>query len=283
MSENLVNVVQCLGTKETTADVITASAMERVAATLGVDNPASRDGDPIPAGWHTAFFTPSYRPSSMRADGQSSGVGIMPKVPLPRRRLDGVRNIFHDPLRIGDRATRVSEVADVQINEQAGPKVTLLARNTISTERGLAVVEERDLVWLGAGAPEETGTTPPAMPDDAPWRQVIDPTPVLLFRYSAVRFNSHRIHYDREFATKVEGFPGIVVQATLISQLLLELCRAKVPRARIVSFDYYAVRPVCDTGPFTLAGVPADDGKSAALWVIDQQDVVAVTAAATFA
>mgnify|MGYP001611567725 FL=1 len=283
MTEPLENLKSYIGRSETAADVVTGSAMVKIAATLGLDNPASAKGDPIPPGWYGAFFPPSHRPSQMRADGQAAGHGFLPPVPLPRRRLGGVRMSFYEPLRIGDEITRVSEIADISVDEDAsGSMVLLVERNSISNSRGLAVVEERDVIWLSEGRAAAKSAPAPAAPAEAAWRRVVEPNPVLLFRFSAIRFNSHRIHYDRDYVTKVEGLPGLAVQGTLVSQLLIEMCRSELPARKMTYFGYQAVRQLYDTGPFTIAGAPGVGGE-AALWAVAADGTLAMTATAKFA
>src|SRR3990167_4597818 len=229
MAESLERFKSYIGKKETATDVVTASAMLKFAATLGQENPPVEKGAPIPPGWYGAFFPASHRPSQMRLDGQASGGGIVPPIPLPRRRIGGTRVTFHEPLRVGDEITRVTEIADIQIDDgPSGAMATIVERHTISSSRGVGVVEERDMVMLSeARAGAASATLPPA-PAQAAWRQVVDPNPVLLFRFSAIRFNSHRIHYDRDYVTKVERLPGLVVQSSLISQLMMEMCRKEI-------------------------------------------------------
>lgn len=283
MTEPLENLKSYIGRSETAADVVTGSAMVKIAAALGLDNPASAKGDPIPPGWYGAFFPPSHRPSQMRADGQAAGHGFLPPVPLPRRRLGGVRMSFSEPLRIGDEITRVSEIADISVDEDAsGSMVLLVERNSISNSRGLAVVEERDVIWLSEGRAAAKSAPAPAAPAEAAWRRVVEPNPVLLFRFSAIRFNSHRIHYDRDYVTKVEGLPGLAVQGTLVSQLLIEMCRSELPARKMTYFGYQAVRQLYDTGPFTIAGAPAAGGETA-LWAVAADGTLAMTATAKFA
>jgi 3-methylfumaryl-CoA hydratase len=284
MSETLNDLKRFIGRKENATDIVTASAMLKITAALGLDNPAFSKGDPIPPGWHGAFFPRLYGPREMRADGQAAGHGIVPNVPLPRRRLGGVRIDFHQPLRIGDELTRVTEIVDISYDEnESGPRVVIVERNSISNADGLAVVEERDLIFLGEGRAELTSTAPPAIPTEATWRQVIDPNPVLLFRFAAIKFNSHRIHYDRDYATKVEGLPGLLVQAGLLTQLLIEMCRKELPQRRMTDFDYETHCPIYDTGPFTIAGKPLAEGREAMLWAITADGKLAVTATAKFA
>jgi 3-methylfumaryl-CoA hydratase len=281
MSDTLDQIKSYIGRSDTADDVVTASAMLKIAAALGVRNPASAKGDPIPPGWYGAFFPPSHGPSEMRPDGQAAGHGIIPPVPLPRRRLGGVRMTFHDPLRIGDEITRRSEIADILIDE--GTMVTVVERNSISNSRGVAVVEERDLIFLSHDRAESRSAAGQPAPPEAAWRRTVEPNPVLLFRFSAIRFNSHRIHYDRDYVTKVEGLPGLVVQGTLISQLLLEMCRNELPAQNLASFAYRALRQIYDAGAFMIAGAPSPDKREAALWALDPEGRLAMTATAKFA
>jgi len=284
MAESLESFKSYIGKKETATDVVTASAMLKFAATLGLENPPMDKGAPIPPGWYGAFFPASHRPSQMRPDGQASGGGIAPPIPLPRRRIGGTRVTFHEPLRIGDEISRVTEIADIKIDDGPnGAMAIVVERNSISNSRGLAVVEERDMVMLSEARAEAAAPTPPAVPGQATWQQVIEPNPPLLFRFSAIRFNSHRIHYDRDYVTKVEKLPGLVVQSSLISQLLIEMCRRELPARRLTSFDFKSVRQIYDTGKFTIAGAPVADGREATLWALDANGNLAMTAAAKFA
>jgi 3-methylfumaryl-CoA hydratase len=219
----------------------------------------------------------------MRADGLAAGGEILPAVPLPRRRLRVVRNRFDDALRIGDAITRSTEIADISVGGEGDDAVvSAIVRDTISSPRGVAVVEELDYLFLGSSV---QSTEPPPLPGKKPvWRQVIDPNPVLLFRFSAVKFNSHRIHYDRDYATKVEGFPGLVVPGTLMAPLFIEMCRRELPQATLTNFHYERTsRPLFDTAPFTIAGAPATDGRSADMWATGPDGSVGFTATATFA
>lgn len=284
MAESLESFKSYIGKKETATDVVTASAMLKFAAALGQENPPMDKGAPIPPGWYGAFFPPSHRPSQMRVDGQASGGGIVPPIPLPRRRIGGTRVAFHEPLRIGDEITRVTEIADIRIDDGPnGAMATVVERNSISSGRGLGVVEERDMVMLSEKRAEAAPSTPPAAPAEAAWRQVIVPNPPLLFRFSAIRFNSHRIHYDRDYVTKVEKLPGLVVQSSLVSQLMIEMCRKELPAQWLASFDFKGLRQIYDTGSFTIAGNPSADGREAQLWALDGDGRLAMTATAKFA
>lgn len=285
MTESLESFKSYIGKSETATDVVTASAMMKFAATLGLENPPLEKGAPIPAGWYGGFFPPSHRPAQMRPDGQASGGGIIPPIRLPRRRIGGTRVSFPEPLRIGDEIIRKTEIADITIDDGPnGAMVTIVERNSISNSRGLAVIEERDMVMLSEARAEATPQTTPAVPGEAQWQQSIEPTPPLLFRFSAIRFNSHRIHYDRDYVTRIEKLPGLVVQSSLISQLLMEMCRREVPTRRLTAFDFQNLRSIYDSdGQFTIAGAPSSNGREASLWALDANGRVAMTATAQFA
>ncbi len=283
MAESLESFKSYIGKKETATDVVTASTMMKFAATLGQDNPPLDKGQAIPPGWYGGFFPASHRPAQMRVDGQASGGGIVPPIPLPRRRIGGTRVTFHEPLRIGDEIQKVTEIADVQIDDgSSGAMVTVIERNSISNSRGLAIVEERDMVMLSEARAEAAPASPPPIPGEAKWRQEFEPNPPLLFRFSAIRFNSHRIHYDRDYVTKVEKLPGLVVQSSLISQLMLEMCRKEVPGKQVKSFEFKSFRQIYDTGKFTVAGSPDASGREAALWALDSEGRLAMMGSAKF-
>lgn len=283
MAESLESFKKFIGKSETSADVVTASVMLKFAATLGLDKAPMEKGEPVPPGWHGGFFPPSHRPTQMREDGQAAGGGLMPAIPLPRRRIGGNRFTFHDSLRVGDEIKKVTEIADMKIDDGPdGAMVTILEKSSISTSRGLAVVEERDMILLSQKRAEMAPRTSPTVPKDAKWKQLFEPKAALLFRFSAIRFNSHRIHYDRDYVTKVEKLPGLVVQTSLICQLLMEMCRAEVPDRSLSYFGFQTVRQTFDTGNFTIAGKPSTDGREATLWSLDPNGNVAITATAKF-
>lgn len=285
MAESLESFKSFIGKSETAADVVTASTMVKFAATLGLENPPLEKGSAIPPGWYGGLFPASHRPDKMRTDGQASGGGFMPAIPLPRRRIGGTRVAFHEPLRIGDEVTRKTEIADLQVDDGAsGAQVTIIERNSLSTSRGLCVVEERDMVMLSEARADAAPKTSPAIPSEAKWNQTVEPNAPLLFRFSAIRFNSHRIHYDRDYVTKVEKLPGLVVQSSLISQLLMEMCRHELPAKRMTNFDFQNLRSVYDVdGKVTLCGKPSNDGREAALWALDGKGNLAMLVAAKFA
>jgi 3-methylfumaryl-CoA hydratase len=187
----------------------------------------------------------------------------------------GGRFEFHRPLQIGDGARRVSRIADVRLKQgRSGPLVFVTVRHEIRNQQGVALTEEQDIVYRGSGGP-----APPIAVADAPeWEREIRPDDVLLFRYSALTFNSHRIHYDRRFATGVEGYPGLVVHGPLIATLLLDLLRCNLPEANVAKFSFRAVSPLFDTASFRICGKP--EGDSVRLWAKSENGGLAMDATA---
>jgi 3-methylfumaryl-CoA hydratase len=270
------------GREERREDTITAAPVTNLLATLDRSDPAPAQGDPIAPLAHWLYFLPLYRTDEAGPDGHAKRGGFLPPVPLPRRMWAGGRLEFRDPLRIGDRATKRSTIADVSLKQgRAGPLVFVLVRHEIATARGIALVEEHDIVYRDAPQPGEAASAPRAAPTQAPWQRTIEPSALLLFRYSALTFNGHRIHYDRRYVTDVEGYPGLVVHGPLMATLLLDLVHRKRPDARITRFEFRAVKPVFDVAPFQACGAP--DGPSAKLWIADAQGALAMEARAGLA
>ena len=258
---------------------VTAGPVARLAATFGIDNPASKPGDVLPPGWADLYFGSLHRPNNMRADGQAAKSNWMPTIPFSFIRIGGDRTEFPGDVRIGDELKRVTKIKEVTASP-SGDSLRMVQRSETTGPRGLAIVEEREFVYFDGHGPAAAAA--PKLPA-AVWKKTLDPSPVLLFRYSALRFNSHRIHYDRKYAMEVEGAPGLIVQSSLMGQLLIELCRENLPGKRLAAISRVNRQIVYDLGPITLCGTPNADGKSAALWVLDQQGAPALHGEASFA
>jgi 3-methylfumaryl-CoA hydratase len=286
-----------IGRSESYTDHVTPTAVAALAATLDRDDPLPTTGDPIPPLWHWLYFLPLHRASELGPDGHASRGGFLPPVPLPRRMFAGGRYRFERPLRIGDTITRRSRVMDVSLKEgRTGPLVFVLVRHEISNGDGLAIVEEHDIVYrdrapaMVAAPPAVTATPhsaaePPhqrVLSDEPTWRQEVRVDDVALFRYSALTFNGHRIHYDRRYATEVEGYPGLVVHGPYIATMLLELLRRNIPGARVAEFRVRAMNPVFDTAPFFVCGSRVSEG-SVRLWATTAEGALATDGTATLA
>ncbi len=267
-----------IGKTEARTEVITAAPIAALSATLDRDDPLPQQGDPLPPPWHWLYFLPRDRQSELGPDGHAHRGGFLPPVPLPRRMWAGSRLNFHRPLRVGETVTRTSTILDVKYKEgRTGPLVFVVVRHQIDD----ALTDEHDIVYREAPTRGEGPATPPPAPSHSKWERLIRPDDVLLFRYSALTFNGHRIHYDRRYATEVEGYPGLVVHGPLIATLLVDLLRRQQPEAVVLSFAFRAISPLFDTASFSVCGQPQEGGKTVRLWAKNSSGGLAMDATAT--
>jgi 3-methylfumaryl-CoA hydratase len=272
-----------IGRTETVSDIVMATPYAALSATL--DRPAERppEGTPLPALWHWLYFLPLHRQSEIGPDGHAKRGGFLPPVPLPRRMWAGSQFQFHAPLRVGDAIIRVSTIHDVtEKSGRTGPLVFVKVRHEIRRAGApeIAITEFHDIVYREAPKADDTPPPPQSAPASAVWDRRWVPDDVLLFRYSALTFNGHRIHYDRRYVTEVEGYPGLIVHGPLIATLLLDLLRHQRPDAEVVQYSFKAVRPLFDINPFLVCGEPLADGKTFYLWAKDHEGWLAMDATA---
>ena len=269
-----------IGRTETLHDTVTPAPLRALAATLDRDDAPA---DTVPPLWHWLYFLPAHRQSELGPDGHPKRGGFLPPVALPRRMWAGSRLAFAAPLHVGERIARTSRIADVRLTQgRSGPLVFVQVDHEIAGEHGIAIRETHDIVYRDhprAGAP---AADPVPAPQDAAWSRRIVPDDVLLFRYSALTFNGHRIHYDRAYASGVEGYPGLVVHGPLIATLLLELLRRERPGATLTGYAFKAVAPLFDGAPFAVCGRP-DGANAAALWACKNDGRLAMRADAVLA
>jgi 3-methylfumaryl-CoA hydratase len=284
MDLNLDYLREWRGKSESRSDQVTAAPIAGLSATLDRDDPYPQPGDPLPPLWHWLYFLPIPRQSELGPDGHAKRGGFLPPVPLPRRMFAGDRVEFHRPLCVGESISRLSRILDVNLKQgRSGPLVFVVVRHEISDRDGIAVVEEHDIVYRESPKPHDVAPTPQKPPCAAAWTREIRPDDVLLFRYSALTFNGHRIHYDRRYVTQVEGYPGLVVHGPLIATLLLDLLRRNLGDATIASLSFRAIRPLFDITPFHVCGKVASDGKAVQLWATDSEGWLAMDATAGLA
>ena len=271
-----------IGREEVTDDVATAAPLAGLAATLDRAEGPCAAGAAVPPGGHWLYFLPRAPQSGLGSDGHALRGGFLPPAPLPRRMWAGGRLEFPGTVRVGEAIRRRSTIRDVtEKTGKSGALVFVVARHEISGPGGLAVIEEQDLVYREAPAAGAAPPPPRMAPTDAAWSKTIHPDPVMLFRYSALTFNGHRIHYDRPYAVECEGYPGLVVHGPLVATLLMALCRGERPEARLTGFDFRMLGPLFDIAPFTVHGRPTDGG--ADLWAADSGGALAAQATARFA
>ncbi len=273
-SAAITHLQQWVGRSEQLQDEVTAAPLRGLSATLDRDDPAPQRGDAVPPLGHWLYFLPQAPQSQIGPDGHPKRGGFLPPVPLPRRMWAGGRLAWEpgNPLRVGEVARKVSRIESVTHKSgRSGEMVFVLVRHELHNERGLCLTEEHDIVYRAAARPGDPAPAPTAAETSAPWRREIVPDDVLLFRYSALTFNGHRIHYDRRYVTEVEGYPGLIVHGPLIATLLTDLVRRHAPEAFIRRFEFRAVRPTFDLHPFFVNGQPSPDGKQVRLWAHDHE------------
>jgi 3-methylfumaryl-CoA hydratase len=263
-----------------TIDLATVAAMS---ATLDLDA-APAPGDPLPLLWHWLYFWPVARQSALGEDGHAAKGGFLPDLGLPRRMWAGGRLRFVQPVRVGQLATRASRVVAIEQKEgRSGRLAFVTVKHEIRDGNELQIEEEHDIVYRDAPTAGAPAPATMAAPENAMWQRSIVPDEVLLFRYSALTFNGHRIHYDRDYVTSVEGYPDLVVHGPLIATLLIDLLRRSLPDATVLDYSYRAVRPTFLGNPFYVCGKLAEDGKTVELWSKDHEGWLTMSARATLA
>ena len=274
MNTDSSNLQAWVGRSESVDDVVTATPCAALAATLDHEPVRPAPGTSLPPLWHWLYFLPVHRQSEIGPDGHARRGGFLPPVPLPRRMWAGSQLSFHSPIRVGDAVRRVSTIESVREKSgRTGPLVFVKVRHEVfcNGAASAALTEFHDIVYREAAQPGEPAPPPQAAPASSTWQRTIAPDDVLLFRYSALTFNGHRIHYDRRYVTEVEGYPGLIVHGPLIATLLLDLLRRELPQAQVSRFEFRAVRPTFDLHPFSVCGEPAADRKSVRLWGRDHE------------
>jgi 3-methylfumaryl-CoA hydratase len=272
-----------IGRSETAEDVAARAPALRLAATLDRSDLTARllaPGATLPPCWHWLYLLPCAPQSTLGPDGHPVRGGFLPPVALPRRMWAGSRLEFHAPIAFGAALVRTSTIANVESKSgRSGVLVFVTVRHEIRADGRLAVVDEHDIVYREApqpGAPDAARSK--EAPRIAQFRRTVAPDPVLLFRYSALTFNGHRIHYDRGYATGVEGYPGLVVHGPLQATLLLDLLDRELPGARVARFAFRALAPLFDTAPFEVCG--AREGDRVRLWTQRPDGRIALDATA---
>jgi 3-methylfumaryl-CoA hydratase len=202
---DIAHLQEWVGKTESASDQVTPTPIAALSATLDIEAPHPAAGDAVAPLWHWLYFLETHRQSELSPDGHAKLGGFLPPVPLPRRMWAGGRFEFHRPLRVGETVTRISRIADVQEKKgRSGTLIFVVVRHEIGNTEGIALTEEQDLVYRAHAKPGDPASAPQTAPAGALWERVVQPDDVLLFRYSALTFNGHRIHYDRRYATETE-------------------------------------------------------------------------------
>lgn len=268
------------GQREQHRDVIAPFPANALSATLDRDEGFGA-GDALPPLWHWMHFLPLHKLKDSGYDGHAALGSFLPPVPLPRRMWAGSRLMFAAPVRIGQELRKQSEVKRVSHKSgRSGELVFVTVLHEVFDAGDLCLREEQDIVYRAPPAPDAPVQAPPSAPKNSAFERAISPDPVLLFRYSALTFKGHRIHYDQPFCTGTEGYKGLVVHGPLLATLMLDLLRREMPNAEVATFEFRAVAPVFDTHPFSIHGAPNADG-SIHLWICRHDGALAMDGTAT--
>lgn len=279
-SEAFADLDAWLGRRESSKDELTVAPAVALAATLDrTDIPG--EGDELPLLWHWLYFLPKVRQSELGSDGHPARGGFLPPVTLPRRMWAAGRITMHRSLVIGSQVQRESTIASIEHKQgRSGALVFVTVRHEIHDAKGPAVSEEQHIVYRDASR----GTASPQKnpdPEVGAWRRSVRAAPTLLFRYSALTFNGHRIHYDRPYAVETEGYHGLVVHGPLIATLLVEGLQRAHPAARIRELRFRALRPLFGDDEVVATGEAPGAGPSVRLWAPDPRGGIAMDAEAT--
>lgn len=269
-----------IGREERITEELSPFPVTAALATLDDEKRKLGPGDPLPPLWHWFYFLPRVAASHIGKDGHPERGGFLPPVALPRRMFAGARLHFRHPLVIGKPASRIGTVRDIaQKHGASGALVFVTVEYRIEQDGQVCVEEVQDIVYREPGAriaaPKVVEL--PAPPAGA-WTRTITPNPILLFRFSALTFNAHRIHYDRPYATSEEGYPGLVVHGPLTAVLLLDLVHRHSNRP-VTAYSFRGRAPLFDLAPFRLNGQLEND--AVGLEAIGPDGGVAMTATAT--
>lgn len=265
-----------IGREEARHDVLTPALLARFRATFDSDD----TGDVAPQGIHWCLCTPDATTGDLNADGHPRRGGFLPPIPLPRRMWAASDMTFHAPIRVGAAIARRSVIAAIEHKTgSSGPLTFVSIDHATSSDGRIAVSERQTIVYrearVGAAAPPGDGTAAGSGWD---WHRALAPSAPLLFRYSALTFNSHRIHYDLPYATGEEGYRGLVVHGPLMATLLLDLAARALGANRITRLSFRGVSPAIAGEMLHLVGNAHDDGCTLAVLADDGREVMTARA-----
>lgn len=280
---DLDHLLQWIGRTEKASDLVTAQLVKGLRATLFLDIGTPVTGDAAPFTVHWCLAQPVYPMSMLGPDGHPTRGGFLPPVPLPRRMWAGGELEFLEPLRVGDEATRSSRIADVTVKTgSTGTLCFVSVNHEITTSRGVAIRERQDIVYrdVATGGQNAAPAKPAAAPPTAKHRESHVADPVLLFRYSALTFNGHRIHYDRDYVTKVEGYPGLVFHGPMQAALLVEFAAKLHGGTAPKKFSYRGVQPLFEGSEFSVNANETAAGLD--VWMANSEGIPTMKGTATW-
>jgi len=273
-----------IGKTQFASSILTIAPMEGLAATLDRDDTAFALGDALPPLWHWLYFLETSKQSELAEDGHPHRGDFLPPIPLPRRMWAGSRLNFIHPLLAGETIQRSSTIQSIKLKQgRSGNLGFVCVAHELSGNSGVVLQEEHDIVYRDM--PTGSISAQPAYKADEhhDFSRTVTPDPALLFRYSALTFNAHRIHYDRDYAKDIESYPGLVVHGPLLAIFLLELLTDNYPDTTLSGFSFKAIRPVFDIESFRVCGNKPDNTGNAKLWIADNAGKLCMEARAELA
>ena len=273
-----------VGKTQSTSSILTIAPIEGLAATLNRDDAPFSLGDSLPPLWHWLYFLQTSRQSELAEDGHPQRGDFLPPIPLPRRMWAGSRLNFIRPLLIGEAIARSSTIQSIKLKKgRSGSLGFVCVAHELSDSSGMVLREEHDIVYRDMPTGNIFSQPPLKVDEEHDFTRTVTPDPVLLFRYSALTFNGHRIHYDRTYAKDVESYPGLVVHGPLLATYILELFNDHYPSATLASFNFKAIKPVFDIDSFQICGTKPDNIGSVKLWITDNAGNLCMEARAELA
>ncbi len=277
---DLEHLRRWIGRSTQASDVVTAQLTRALRATLFLEIGEPKPGDAAPFTVHWCLAQPVFPMSELGPDGHPARGGFLPPVPLPRRMWAGGELEFFDTLRVGDEVVRTSRIADVTMKTgSTGPLCFVSVDHLVTTSRGTAIRERHDIVYRDVSPTPAAPAKPPA-PPTAQHRETHMADTVLLFRYSALTFNGHRIHYDRDYVTRVEGYPGLIFHGPMQAALLVEFAARLHGGAAPKKFSYRGVQPLFEGSEFSVNANEVESGLE--LWTANSQGQPTMKGTATW-
>ncbi len=278
---DLDHLRQWIGRTAEATDIVTAQLVKGLRATLFQDIGEPKTGDAAPFTVHWCLGQPVFGMSELGPDGHPTRGGFLPPVPLPRRMWAGGQLEFLEPLRVGDEPRRSSRISDITMKSgSTGQLCFVSVEHLVTTSRGLAIRERQDIVYRDMGGAPAAGTVKAPPPPVAQHRETHVSDPVLLFRYSALTFNGHRIHYDRDYVTKVEGYPGLIFHGPLQAAFIVELAAKLHGGVPPKKFVYRGVQPLFEGSEFSINANTTADGME--LWTANAEGQPTMKGTATW-
>lgn len=270
-----------VGREEVCSERILATSVHALAATLDLEG-APGPGDALPPGWHWLFFNPVVRRSGLGVDGHPRRGGFLPPIDLPRRMWAGSRVQYRAALTVESLASRTSRITRVE--NKVGKRGSLwfvTVEHTVTSDGRTCIVEEQDIVYREATPPGAKAAAPEQHSDVAEWGRGVETDTTMLFRYSALTFNGHRIHYDQAYARDEEGYPDLVVHGPLTATLLQQLAQENAGGRRLARFEFRGVSPLFVGRAFRVEG-RRGDADTAVLWARGPDGELAMSATAAY-